>query len=397
MNNSFICLDLGASNTRYCEDNGIIHWLPNNISVIDQNTETNLDAWGDDNVEERIRSNLDITIEKVSGTSDYFPVRVLVGKMAERYRAVAERPNSMMHKHKQRVNYISAIAATAVSRLNVVMSGGKVESDALYMYVALPPVEIDIAKGYMSEQLVGEYKVTFNKLDSLTVNFRVLGVKCMEESYSALTTFFFENGKLRPNAVKYARGYVLSLDVGASTTDIVAVKDMKFLERTGKTLKIGGNSVTDTVIEEVQKRDGYELNHEDAELAVAEGRVRHGMAFSDISEIVINAKKAFASSIIASLQTYFINIKIPIQSFSAIVVSGGGSMKGEYTDESGQLVETSKPISDYITEQIQSICNTVAVEYIDDAPRLANVKGLFTKAIYDKKKRESVAAQNLMN
>ena len=168
---------------------------------------------------------------------------------------------------------------------------------------------------------------------------------------------------------------------------------MQYFERTGKTIKIGGNVVRDYVIDEVMAQKNIDLNIEGAELAVAEGRVQAGMAFIDVGDIVASAKRAFAEQIVNNMQTYFKNINIPIQNFMAIVVSGGGSMAGKYYDMDGTEHKTSESMAYYITERLKKVCSTVAVEYIDDNPRMANIKGLVHKAIFDKAKREREAAQ----
>lgn len=384
--NSFICIDLGASNTRYCCDDGVIHWMPNNVAEIQPETNTRIDLWETDNLQEKIYQHLDLTIEKVDGATDFFPARVLIGKVADRYTSVSEKPSGMENKHTQKVNYINAIAATAISRWD----SESVED--VYMYLALPPVEARSAYDYVSEQFCGEFKVTFNMLNK-TVRFKIVQLSCMEESYAALTTFFFANGKMTDKARTYGRGNVLSLDIGASTTDLAATQNMQYFERTGKTIKIGGNVVRDYVIDEVMAQKNIDLNIEGAELAVAEGRVQAGMAFIDVGDIVASAKRAFAEQIVNNMQTYFKNINIPIQNFMAIVVSGGGSMAGKYYDMDGTEHKTSESMAYYITERLKKVCSTVAVEYIDDNPRMANIKGLVHKAIFDKAKREREAAQ----
>ena len=384
-NNSFICLDLGASNTRYCSDDGIIYWMPNNVAVVKPDEITRLDLWDTNDASERVNKHLDITIEKVEGASDFFPVRALIGQIADRYTSVSEKPSGMENKHTQRINYINAIAATAVSRYITGQSGDSVNE--VYMYLALPPVEARSASNYVNEQLCGEYKITFNMLGEY-VKLKIVSVKCMEESYAALTTFFFNEGKMTDKAKKYGNGNVLSLDIGASTTDLAAAQNLRFLERTGKTIKTGGNVVRDAVISDVMSQKNIDLNLEGGETAVAEGRVQAGIAFVDCGDIVANAKRVFADQIVNAMQTYFKQIGIPIQQFMAIVVSGGGSMAGEYYDADGSVHKTSEPMSFYITEKLKNVCSTVAVEYIEDNPRLANIKGLFNRAIFDKAKRE---------
>lgn len=384
-NNSFICVDLGASNTRYSVDDGIMHWMPNNVAIIKQDENTRMEVWDSNNLDERINQHLDVTIEKTSGESSYFPLRALVGKIADRYTSVSDKPTGMENKHTQRITYINAIVATAVSRLATGDKGDKMNE--VYMYLALPPVEASRASDYVNKELCGEYKVTFNMLGEY-VNLHIKSVKCMEESLAAITTFFFSDGKPTDKVSKYGNGYVLSIDIGASTTDLVAVQNMRYLERTGKTIKIGGNVVRDYVIDDIMSQDNIDLNLDSAEAAVAEGRVQTGMSYIDCSEIVSNAKSMFAEQIVNNMQTYFKQIGIPIQSFMAIVVSGGGSMPGGYIDNDGISHKTSESMAYFITEKLKGVCSTIAVEYIDDNPRLANIKGLFNRAIFDKAKRE---------
>lgn len=384
MGNSFICLDLGASNTRYCEDDGVIHWLPNNMVFIDPELNTKLEEWSADK-EDLARENLDILIEKVSGESEYFPVRALIGKTAERFTPNSERPSSLMNKHKQRINYVSAIAATAVAKYNTGLTGDS--CNEVCMYVALPPVEARPAQEYVEHQLVGEYKITFLTLND-SVKLKISSVKCMEESYAALLSFFFKEGKRTEKGKLYSNGNVLSIDIGASTTDLAVAQGGRFLERTGLTLKIGGNVVRDLVRDKIQFELGFVADVESLEQAVVTGRLRMGACYQDVGNLVEEAKKEFADRIILDIQNYFGQINIPIQSFMAFVVSGGGSMQGEYCDENGEVQTTSDSMSYYITEKLKNVCSTVAVEHLDDSPRLANIKGMYNKAMAEKKKLE---------
>lgn len=378
---SFVCLDLGASNTRYCNDDGIVHLLPNNIAVIDEGTNTFLDPWAVEGFEDQIRENLDVSIEKISGeASDFFPVRALIGSVANRYGG-GERPNANSNKYQQRINYISAIVSTAIS-MALEGNSGDVMND-VNLFVALPPVEARLANKYVSDQLVGEYKVTFNMMNAY-VKLNITTVKCIEESNAALLSFFFDGLSLNEKAKKYSDGYVLSIDIGASTTDIITVLDRKFIERTGKTIKSGGNIVKSIVKDNVQALYGFEPEDAESERAVAEGRIKSGASYIDVSGIVTSAKRDFAVQIVNEMQTYFKQIGVPIQTFSAIVVSGGGSMRGEYCDASGNLVKTSEPMSFFITEKLKTICDTIIVEHIEDGPRLANIKGLYLRALFNK-------------
>ena len=59
-------------------------------------------------------------------------------------------------------------------------------------------------------------------------------------------------------------------------------------------------------------------------------------------------------------------------------------MQSQYINDSKEVVSTSAPMSAFVTEQLQNVCNTVKVIPYGDDARLANVKGLFIRASLDK-------------
>lgn len=389
---SRVCIDLGASNTRHATIKDGTKCMPNNVTIIEEDLVTLLDKRGSndsdknvDALEEYILQNLDVTITSSDIVdSEYFPVRALVGDASSRYRRPSEKPNALKNKHKQVINYINAITSLAI---RTKLKG--LECEDIYLYLALPPIEAREANDYVEKQLKGHIDVKFNMLD-FTVKLNIVGVTCLEESYMALTSFFFTtDGKAREEAKQYANDNVLFIDIGASTTDLAAAKAKKYLEKSGRTIKIGGNVVRDNVANAIQELFGFEPDLAISENAVAEGRVQLGKSYKDISEKVVLAKEEFAQQITNSLDTYFTRIGMPLQSFVAIIVGGGGSMQSSYIDESvtaedgTEVVKvTSAPMSEYITKRLKAICADIDVIQVDN-PRLANLNGMLVRAKYD--------------
>lgn len=376
----FVALDLGASSTRYVSNNGKVGILPNNMVFLPMEARVDLEPYNDE-----IEGALDVTIE-CDKESEHFPVRVLIGSMAERYSPTNVRPSVLMNKYMQQINYVSAVVASAVSKIKNNLG------DNLLLYMALPPIEVSIGKDKVKESLIGRYKVTFNKLNK-TVEFNIVDVTCFEESFMAILSYFFDvNGKLREKAKKYSTGNILSLDIGASTTDLVVVSDMKYIERSGQTYKTGGNVAREFLRDDLRALYGYDVPEELADMAMAEGRIQMGNRYEDISKYVEAAKQKFAAQVVEQMQSYFRKVNIPIQSIRAIIVSGGGSMRSEYVDESGNVVITSEPMSYYITKELNKVCPGVEVESHIDA-RLANIYGLFIRANIDLRKRMAMQKQ----
>lgn len=366
---NFVAADLGASSTRYVSDSGRISVLPNNFEMLEPGYVTALES----NSEE-IEHNLEVTIEK-DGASSYFPATFLVGKMAERHTVNFITPDINLNKRVQPINYLSAVLSVAVSKIKNGLD------DDIMLLLDVPPIEKAKAAEAFSAELVGKYKVTFPKyMGGTTVEFNITNVFVFEESVMAMASFFFAmTGVPREEARKYMTGKVLSLDIGASTSDLAIISDGKFLDITGRTVKVGGNVARDTFINLVTEEEGYTLPLADAEKAIAEGRMVSGSGYTDVGELVTEAKRDLAKKIVAQLNTYFTNINTPIKQIKAIVVSGGGSMEGQYVNESGEIVKTSEPLSLYVTEELKKISpNTEVVSYGEDA-RFANVKGLFIR------------------
>lgn len=373
---NFVAIDIGASSTRYVSNNGKIGILPNNMVFINPDTRVDMEP----NSEE-IENALDVTIE-VEGESKFFPTRVLVGAMASRYSGTNQRPTVLMNKHQQKINYVSAVLATAVSSLKHNLG------DNIPLYIALPPMETGNGKDYVKQELVKEFTVTFNKIEGTKVKFNITDVTCYAESYMAIMSYFFDqNGQIREEAKKYTHGNILSLDIGASTTDLAVVKNMVYQEQSGQTYKTGGNVAREFLIDALRDKYGFDVPHEGADQAMAEGRIQMGNAYDDIPELVADAKQKFAASVVEQIQGYFRKVNIPIQSIRAIIVSGGGSMHSEYVDKDGDIKITSEPMSYYITKELNQVCPGVVVEHYSNNPRLANIAGLFIRANVDMRKK----------
>lgn len=377
---SFICTDQGASNTRFIVNNGKVCVNPNNAVIVDLDADIRLIPNSSD-----ILDNLDVTIIKTEGESEYFPVRVLMGSMAERHSSSNIRPSMMLNKAKQQINYISILVACAVGQIqnNV--------SDPVKLFINLPPIEIRENEDYVKEQLLGKYTVTFNKSNEKT-DVNIEFVKVCPESVMAVFAFFFKSdGSPRIESAKYSRGYVLGIDIGASTSDLVLVKDRKFVDRTGYTYKIGGNVITDIMRSKVRSIYGSELTDDDANTVITEGRLPYGSKYKDMSKELVEAKKEFADLLYEKMNSYFGTVDISLPSIKAIFVSGGGSMKSRYyDDEQTKEVITSESVSYYLTEKLKGICDGIDImEFPGDNPRMTNIIGTALTANVMKSKLEN--------
>lgn len=382
---SFVAVDLGASGTRYTSNRGTIRTIPNNMEII-RDTERYIDVIPFDNT---IEMGLEAVITKSDTSDENYPVKLLVGDMASRYTTPNSVPSLAISKHRQPINYYSGIMAVAVSKLYDDTLGDKLD-----MYVAFPPTEVTMnAKSIINNNFNGHYTVQFPKLNK-TVEFTVENTHVHEESFMAMLSFFYgPDGRIREENSNWFQGNILSIDIGDSTTDFTLVHNQRYMNRSGKTFRIGGRNVVGEVVSSISSSENYEMPDEIARQVVAEGRMQFGDGYKDASSIVASAKKKFAALLRDSVEKYFSQINIPLQQIRAIVVSGGGSMPSQYVNDDGEIKVTSKSMADYVTEEMQSICPGVKVIPYGNNPRMANISGLYIRALIGESKKKQAEAK----
>ena len=359
----FVAVDLGASNTRFTSIDQKINFLPNNVQFVDINKELDIEKLSD-----VLEDNLDVTITK-EGQSEYFPMRALVGTLSTRIEGVQSTPSQLKNKVKQPINYLSTVLAIAVSKVKNPNIGEEVN-----LFSTLPPAEVAMHKKLFSDNLVGKYTVSFNKL-GITTQFSIKNVYCYEESRMAIIQYLFDAAHPERLA-KYAGCNILSIDIGASTTDLAIFANRVYLDKTGRTFKIGGNSVRDNIIKSINAMNGVNMSNAEADQCLIEGRMKYGNKYVAVTDIVDAAKEMVAREIIRQFDLYFNSINMSLMSINYIIVSGGGSMGSSYVDDDGIRKDTSKPMSEYITTALKDICDGIDVEYFGDEPRTANIRGL---------------------
>lgn len=381
---NFVALDLGASSTRYVSESGQINVLPNNVAFLNNEQVSALEP---DNAD--IESCLEVQIRKTDGVdSEYFPANVLMGILAERSAEIVERPSIISHKYKQRINYISAIVATAISRLKYNLD------EDIAMYLAVPPAQIMGARKEFPEMLCGRYDVTFPKYNNgVAVKLNISSVTVYEESFMSVTSFFFNmNGTLKESAKELMAGSVLSLDIGASTCDLTITKNGRFLDKSGQTYNHGGNEIRSMVIDAVRGQYNIDVPIALADTMLAEGRLQLGNTYKVLTNEINDAKTKLAKRLTALFVDYFAKVEVPIHYVNAIVVSGGGSLQSQYVNADGEIVKTSEPMSYFMTQEMLKWSEgTMVVEYGNEA-RFANVKGLYIRAMVDSMKKKQLGS-----
>lgn len=395
-NFNFVAVDLGASETRYASDKEEIKILRNNMVFLEPN------AYVGDYESENLMDVLDITIKAdCKGNYVKYPVRAVIGKAAERWFKTNERPSINQNKHVQRINYTSAVVASALEILFTTegeAANKTAVENAIDLFMAIPPMEISMMSKQevlriVKENLVGNYNLTFNKFirdgAPLQLNFTIKDVYLHEESVlSILSHIFKTNGEMRPGVEEYKNSKMLSLDIGASTTDLAIVENFIYKDKTGQTFKTGGNVARSILQDFLRAHYGQDFPDVETDRIMREGRIQNGRSFDDCSSFVQRAKEEFAKQVVNQIESYFRKIDIPVQLINPIIVSGGGSMESGYIDENGTYVKTVGAIGEFILEPLKHLCPNLEVLQLEGNARLGNIKGLVTVARLKMKKKQ---------
>lgn len=367
----YVAIDIGASNTRYASIGGRINFLPNNMQIINESDFTKFF----EPQSNEFLDHLDVTIIK-DGNTDFsrsagkmFPVRIHAGVLAEGIHNTNMTPDAMSDKDSQAINYYSVVMAVAISKLTEQGIG-----DNINVFLAIPPAQCE--RSNFKDELVGSYEVVFTRgHDKTAVNFKINNVATYQESRLAFMQYMFDP-RFPDRYAQLMTRKAMSIDIGASTTDICTFTKGRYMENSGYTSKIGCNNVKAILKMLIGQKLKFTPDDRQLEEAYIEGRILVGRDHVECGELVEQAKRMVAEKLVQDIKE-FIQITDSLQSFNHIVVSGGGSMSSSYIDAEGKKVETARSITDFIFEEMKKYVNAeLPVEHFGDEPRLANIRGL---------------------
>lgn len=405
MTHEFVVVDLGASTTRYTSSRagGEIKTIPNNAMFIEEGNTNFIETFTensrvvsmepvDDEVAgSDINDNLELIIDK-SEQSTIFPMHGILGKLAQSCYSDNIKPSLDDNKKcVQRINYLSIITAVALSKVQ-----HDFDDSPLTVWVALPPLECRNGYDVFSRELVGKYTVYLPKTDGgKQVTFEIGEIKCAAESSLAVVSFLlsYKGNTVVYNADnnKFTSNSILSVDIGASTTDLMLYENGRPLKVSGMTYHVGGNDAIE-FIRNYYRENGKEISTERASMILSEGREKMGINYVDASAVSLSAKRAVVDKLFNFMQTYFKKIGRSITDVDIILLSGGGSLPSSYIDETGEYKEVVKPISGLFLDKLTSGDIYASVIDIPDC-RMANIKGLFIKGLqYSNAKAQAMKA-----
>lgn len=364
-----MCVDMGASMTKYATDEHSMGSFPNNMIVRDTPNSTYKLS---DNRLDNFEMVITCPEQDKSGT----PIEELIGKYisfgkyAARSKETSMRPSVDNKKCTQAINYASVLASIAY----------EVEKGALWgkikVALAVPPVEIEQAREAF-KALIGSYKVTLvggGRLADDEQSFEIIDVNCYEESLLTCTSYLFS--KRGPKHPELLGKILLVFDIGASTTDVGVVKKGVYWDKSQQTLRIGGNMIRDMLKDALYEKYELLLEGEELEEAIANGKVEIMGEEHEIVDLLDSAREYCATEIREQMSTYFKRTGIDIKTVGAAILSGGGSLSSGMSDGDSEKAFDEHSVGSFICKELG-----LKGYYYGSGARYANVEGLVLRTL----------------
>lgn len=338
--------------------------------------------------DERLLSNQDYT----GVNSKVFVVEggsiLCSGEMCDKEKGTAAlRPSSSIKKYDSDITMYSMRLALLQGYMDIAdMMKQSIHSLNIdwSITVLLPPSDLDLGKDRLRENIMGIDKINF-LMPEFEKDIKIAEVKVFPEGFCAFVGEVFENSRqVRKGYEKVLTSSTLVVDIGAGTTDLCIVKDMKLVDGSRYSEETGGNQVFQKVNVELRKKFGKNFPEDSLRDACVTCNIKVGAREIDITREIDIARKEVSTKLSSAIRNYIESSNFSIYDIENILICGGGA------DACGG---SSKPLGDYLRENLSdwmSYSNfleipcqekvteengTEVIEKVQISPRLLNIIG----------------------
>ena len=240
--------------------------------------------------------------------------------------------------------------------------------------VLAPPLEQESRSNDMIDKIKPLKTLELLLPEEIVYDFKIDEVKVLPEGVAAFFGVFFkeENDELvevEENA-KFGTGYVLVIDIGAGTTDVVLIKDTILVQNSRDTFKKGGNTVESIVRNSIKKKFGFSPKNLDS--VIKTGVLSEGLETHDVTDILDNARDMYSKSLMEDLRQYLERMLIEMPEIKGILPIGGGSIPSKRGEEI-----VSKAMSEVLLDYLKRLAPKIQTMSIGNQnPREVNINGL---------------------
>ena len=170
------------------------------------------------------------------------------------------------------------------------------------------------------------------------------------EGMSAFLAHLYSYEKLQPRSIakELLSKKILVLDIGAGTTDILAVDKGKLVESSRTTIKLGGNDIISRTRNKYNVRNKTNLSEPVFKDILVNFEIGVGDTLVDISKLVESSKREVSRQLINEITLFFEAQNIDLKTFNLLLVVGGGALSNGNSKALSELIY--KGVLDYIPE-----------------------------------------------
>lgn len=254
------------------------------------------------------------------------------------------------------------------------------------VFILLPPSDLELGKEKLQETIKG-----INEIDFLMPVFKkpikVDNVRVFPEGFCAFIGEVFESGKqIRQGFKDVLKSSALVIDIGAGTTDLCIIDDVKLVQESRHSEETGGNQVFQKINTELRRKLGKNFPEDSLRKAAVSGTIKVGAREIDVRQEVAVAKKDIAAKLSVAIRNYIESSNFDVLDIENILICGGGADDCEVTDGM-------RPLGDYLKENLEvwmNYSNFLEIPYEDKivevngdevvkkepiSPRLLNIYG----------------------
>lgn len=349
-----VFLDLGNSETRCVVRAGLnegdkrVHYAfstSNSFALVRDEEQLKEALRGDYNNEtsSAFKLNLGDKVKNLKGIH-------VSGELAERnYEKIMKASTGQKPKYEQYKVYLAMIKAIDKSLvwLTKFSKSGKLtksevanEKVELELIVLVPPKQVTKAEEKFQEVFLNQGVSYIDVFTSEEITLNVTRVKVLSEGLTAYlaSVFSYSNLKLRPIANELSSKRVLILDIGAGTTDLIAIDKGEVMDLVKTTIPTGGNDIVTLTRTKFNDANSSDLSNVIFKDVLVFPEIMWGDTVVDVTKYVELATGDVADLILANVRDFFTSQNTDISTFNSLLIIGGGALSNGLTQGISEII-----------------------------------------------------------
>ncbi|EQF29649.1 hypothetical protein QEW_4696 [Clostridioides difficile CD160] len=198
--------------------------------------------------------------------------------------------------------------------------------------VLLPPIEEDSYGENLCEKIKQIKSIETMLPYALKKEFEINRVFTLAEGVASFMGVMYKvNDKgelvLNDKNERFEKGYVIIIDIGSGTTDVLVVLNSELVERSRNTFELGGNTILALLDKDIQSEYKHVLTEREKENLLETGIFVIGDNKKiDFIDEINEGKESYSAMIQKKVTTMLEGLNISLMSIKGILACGGGAL-----------------------------------------------------------------------